>query len=91
MSWIDINNRSIFREQRAIFALMILMTAIFLAQLVTEFHWNLKVMTVPEDVVYSWNQLREGQFGSADLLTFGTLISAAFLHGSGPFWQRYRE
>lgn len=75
------HSQSIFRQQAVIFSLMVLMLAIYVCQLVTGFHLDHRVMTVPAEVTEAWSQLRAGQVGATELWTFVTLLTSAFLHG----------
>lgn len=76
------NARSgILREQWPLFALLAALTLIWLGQVIGPDGWADRFMVVPADITQSWNNLRAGAFTSADLASFGTLLSYAFLHG----------
>ncbi|GAA5125502.1 hypothetical protein GCM10023212_27330 [Luteolibacter yonseiensis] len=57
------------------------MFLIFFAQEAFGPLWYMNLMSVPADVMESWNHLLEGRSSVADWKTFGTMLSYAFLHG----------
>lgn len=73
--------RRLFRIQGPLLSLIVLMFLIYFAQAALGAIWYMDLMAVPAKIVAAWNHLREGDAGSADWRTFGTLLSCVFLHG----------
>jgi len=72
----------ILREQWPLFALLAALTFIWVAQWLGPEDWADRFMVVPAEIAQSWNNFRAGAFTSADLTSFSTLLSYAFLHAN---------
>lgn len=77
-----ISRNRILRQQSLLLLLIAAITGVFIWQ--TAFGWAAyrDWTTVPARVAESWSALRSGTLSSADLRTFGTLLTSAFLHGN---------
>jgi len=72
----------LLRDQGPLLGLIVTMFGIFFFQEVNGVEWYAPFMATPALIGESWQNLRAGAAGMADLKTFGTLISCAFLHAS---------
>lgn len=80
MSWPVTTKRGLLHGQAAMFVLIALMTAIHTCQIFTPFEWQLPFMTIPADVVESWELLRAGSVDFATFWSAFTLFSYSLLH-----------
>ena len=76
-----VNLRYLLRNQGSLLALILFISAIFLLQVVLGEGFYERFMTVPAEVVSSWEMLREGNTTKVEWGEFGTLFTAALLHG----------
>lgn len=72
----------LLREQWPLLSLIALMFAIFAFQIALGSQSYRGLMTIPAEVVKSWNLLLEGELGLRQVQTFATLFTSAFLHGN---------
>jgi membrane associated rhomboid family serine protease len=72
----------IIRQQRPLLGLILLLSAIFILQALFGPGWYRSLMTVPAEITQAWSRVPGGDLTGSDLLTLGTLLTSAFLHGS---------
>lgn len=78
----SISKNRIVQEQGPLLALILLILAFFLCQVLFGPGWFQNLMTVPARISHGWENLLEGNVTAATLLTLGTLLTSAFLHGN---------
>lgn len=71
---------NILRTQGPLLLLITTMFGLWLAQETATNEWDIPFKVVPAHITESWQHLRAGTFGTADLRHFGTLLTYAFLH-----------
>ncbi len=71
----------LLRAQGALIAVILLMFALFVAQLAGPPGWYDPLMVVPLEVSGSWKRLLSGEAGAGDGVGFASLVGYAFLHG----------
>lgn len=71
----------LIREQGPLLALILVMFLAFALQVVLGREGYYPFMTVPVEVTQSWRNLLQGDVSGPTLLSFGTLLTSAFLHG----------
>ncbi len=74
---------SLLKAQGVLLSLIIVMFLVFAFQKVLGESIYEKYMLFPAEIVSAWNQLREGDYANVPWAEFGTLFTAAMLHG-GP-------
>ncbi len=74
--------RPLLKAQGALLSLIALLFLTFFLQSVLSESFTIDLMLFPTDVVSAWNTLREGDYGNVPWAEFGTLFTAAMLHGS---------
>ena len=82
MSWLAPNKRSFAQRQAPMFVLMGMMVVMFALQWMTPFQLQVAFMTIPADMMESWDKIRSGDFGIGEIWSFVTMLTYAFLHGS---------
>jgi membrane associated rhomboid family serine protease len=73
---------NLLREQGPLLGLIAAMFGIFLFQEINGREWYFPFMAKPAMIAESWQHLRAGVVEMADLRTFSTLLSSAFLHAT---------
>ncbi len=79
---LDVHARTVIRRQKPLLILIGVISAIYLLQLLLGGEAFRHFPLVPSELEASWQSLRRGEIGAAELMPFATLLTSAFLHGS---------
>lgn len=77
-----VNLRYLLKNQGPLLVLIAFISVVYLLQALLGRGFYYPFMTVPAEVVGSWEMLRAGDFTSVRWSEFGTLFTAALLHGN---------
>jgi len=77
----SVNLRYLLKSQGPLLALILFISVIFSLQVVLGPSFYENFMTVPAEVVASWQMLRAGDISDVKWSEFGTIFTAALLHG----------
>jgi membrane associated rhomboid family serine protease len=77
-----VNLRSLLKTQGVLLVLILLISFIFLLQILLGEGFYAKFMAVPVEFLAAWKNLREGNFQEVDGLEISTLFTPALLHGN---------
>lgn len=76
-----VGTTELIRKQGWLLGLIVVLGIVFLLQLVFGPQGYVPFTTIPAEISASWENLWTGSISGADLRTFSTLLSSAFLHG----------
>lgn len=76
-----VNFRNLLRTQGPLLGLILFISLIYMAQAILGPEFYFRFMTIPVEVSLNWQLLREGGADLVDWGAFGTVFTAALLHG----------